>query len=175
MALHPPPERIWWKPLGREEKLWVTVAAVWCFYMFFMLIGWYFLGAQQMPGNAVRVSPAEFKTRVEAWIEANKVGEENGVPIVRPQAGADVYLIGKQWQWTPILELEAGKTYTLHVSSIDVQHGLSIQPININMQVLPGYEFRIQLTPNQAGDYSLWCNEFCSIGHHLMTGKIVVK
>ena len=50
-----------------------------------------------------------------------------------------------------------------------------IQPININAQVLPGYEFRIQLTPNQAGDYSLWCNEFCSIGHHLMTGKIVVK
>ncbi|MBI3361023.1 MAG: cytochrome C oxidase subunit II [Chloroflexi bacterium] len=138
MAIYPP-ERIWWKPLGREERLWVTVAALWCFFMFFMLIGWYFLGAQNLPTRAQRIA------------------------------------VAKQWQWTPILELENNKTYTLHVSSLDVQHGLSIQPINLNLQIFPGYDYMITITPNKAGNYSLWCNEFCSIGHHLMTGKIVVK
>lgn len=174
MAIYTP-EKIWWKPLGREEKLWVTVAAVWCVFMFFMLIGWYFLGAQNLPTQAVRISTADFKAVAEAYAAANQVGEEGGIPVVHAQPGTDVYLIGKQWQWWPILELEAGQTYTLHVSSIDVQHGLSIQPINLNLQIFPGYDYIMRITPNKAGDYGVWCNEFCSVGHHLMTGKIIVK
>jgi len=174
MAIYTP-EKVWWKPLGREERLWVTVAAVWCFFMFFMLIGWYFLGAQNLPTKAVRISTAEYKVLADAFVEANKVGEEKNVAIVHPKPGSDIYLIAKQWQWSPILELEAGQTYTLHVSSLDVQHGLSIQPINLNLQFFPGYDFIMKITPNQAGEYSLWCNEFCNIGHHLMTGKIIVK
>ncbi|MBI3359843.1 MAG: cytochrome C oxidase subunit II, partial [Chloroflexi bacterium] len=138
MAIYPP-ERIWWKPLGREERLWVTVAALWCFFMFFMLIGWYFLGAQNLPTRAQRITTAQYKSLADQFVEANKVGEENGVPIVHPQPGTDIYLVAKQWQWTPILELENNKTYTLHVSSLDVQHGLSIQPINLNLQIFPGY------------------------------------
>ena len=174
MAIYTP-ERVWWKPLGREERLWVTIATAWCFFMFFMLIGWYFLGAQNLPTRAVRLTPAEYETLVNQFVEANKVGEENGIPIVHPQPGSDIYLLGKQWQWTPILELEAGKTYNLHVSSKDVQHGLSVQPINLNLQIFPGYDYIMQITPNQAGVYSVWCNEFCQAGHHLMTGKIIVK
>jgi cytochrome c oxidase subunit 2 len=169
------PERVWWKPLGREERLWVTVATVWCFFMFFMLIGWYYLGAQNLPTKAVRISPAQYQTLADQFIAANKVGEEKGIPIVHPQPGTDIYVIAKKWQWTPILELEAGEEYTLHISSLDIQHGFSVQPININLQVFPGYDFIMKITPNQAGEYSVWCNEFCSIGHHLMTGKIIVK
>jgi len=96
-------------------------------------------------------------------------------PLSTRSPGSDIYLIAKQWQWSPILELEANQEYTLHVSSLDVQHGLAIQPINLNLQIFPGYDFIMKIKPNQAGEYSLWCNEFCSIGHHLMTGKIIVK
>ena len=174
MAIYTP-ERVWWKPLGREERLWVTIAAVWCFFMFFMLIGWYFLGAQNLPTQARRITPAQYVALVDSFVAANKVGEENGIPVVHPQPGSDVYLVGRQWQWTPILELEAGQTYKLHVSSIDVQHGLSIQPINLNLQIFPGYDYIMQITPTQAGEYSVWCNEFCQFGHHLMTGKIIVR
>ncbi|MBM4423908.1 MAG: cytochrome C oxidase subunit II [Chloroflexi bacterium] len=169
------PERVWWKPLGREERLWVTVSAVWCFFMFFMLIGWYFLGAQNLPTKTMRITPAQFQTLTDAFVQANKVGEEAGIPIVHVPAGGDAYLIAKQWQWTPILELEVGKTYTLHLSSLDVQHGFSVQPINLNLQIFPGYDFIVTVTPNRTGEYGLICNEFCSIGHHLMTGKIIVK
>ena len=28
--------------------------------------------------------------------------------------------------------------------------------------------------PDRAGEYSVVCNEFCGIGHHLMVGKIYV-
>ena len=31
------------------------------------------------------------------------------------------------------------------------------------------------MTPTEAGEFSIICNEFCGIGHHTMTGKIYVK
>jgi cytochrome c oxidase subunit 2 len=30
------------------------------------------------------------------------------------------------------------------------------------------------LTPNAVGEYSVICNEYCGVGHHLMIGKILV-
>lgn len=42
------------------------------------------------------------------------------------------------------------------------------------MQVHPGYELVMTVQPDRAGEYSVVCNEFCGIGHHLMVGKIHV-
>jgi cytochrome c oxidase subunit 2 len=40
--------------------------------------------------------------------------------------------------------------------------------------VVPNYEHVFTLTPNSAGEYSVICNEYCGVGHHLMIGKILV-
>ena len=53
--------------------------------------------------------------------------------------------------------------------------GLSIQPANINIQMVPGFEHVITVTPNQSGAYSLVCNEYCGIGHHRMVSRLYVK
>ena len=97
------------------------------------------------------------------------------MPVVHPPAGADVYLLARLWEWYQILELEQGKTYRLHLSSMDWQHGFSLQPENINVQVIPGYEMVIKITPNKSGEYTVVCNEYCGIGHHAMIGRIYVK
>ena len=60
-------------------------------------------------------------------------------------------MMGRVYMWWPMLELEKGETYRLHLSSIDLQHGFSLQPVNINLQVHPGYEMVVTMTPNQAG------------------------
>ena len=57
---------------------------------------------------------------------------------------------------------------------MDWQYGFSLQRGNINIQVHPGYEHVITLTPTEAGEFGIICNEFCGIGHHTMTGKIYV-
>jgi cytochrome c oxidase subunit 2 len=85
-----------------------------------------------------------------------------------------VYLIGMMWQWYPALKLEKGKAYTLHLSSLDINHGFNLYPLNINFQVVPGYDYGLRIVPNQAGDYRVVCNEFCGIGHHTMLGRIIV-
>jgi cytochrome c oxidase subunit 2 len=83
-------------------------------------------------------------------------------------------MIGRQFEWWPILELEEGKQYRLHLASTDVQHGFSLQPVNINLQVHPGYEMVLTVTPNSTGEFPIVCNEYCGLGHHLMVGRVNV-
>lgn len=95
--------------------------------------------------------------------------------MVRPPAGGVAYVLAMQFQWTPILELRRGQTYHVYVSSADVQHGLSIQPVNMNFQVVPGYVTVLTLTPTTSGVYTIVCNQYCGLGHQLMAGRILVK
>ena len=175
MAIQPPSERLWWNhPINRVEAIWITVAFLWGVVMFFMMIWWHATGEQNLSTETYRTTPNAFYAKVENNIADWQVRELNGVPVVKPPAGADVYLIGRMWLWYPVLELERGQTYRLHLSALDLQHGFSLQPININVQVHPGYEHVLTVTPNSSGEYSIVCNEYCGLGHHSMLGKIFV-
>jgi len=167
------PPRNWWKPLGRLERNWLLVAFIWCVIMTAMMPLWYFFGRQNVPATTYRVVPDGFVEEVNAFVEEYQVGEEHGLPVVAPPPG-DIYLLARQFQWYPILQLEKGQTYQLHLSSADVSHGFSLQPTNLNLMVLPGYDYVIQLTPTEAGDFNVICNEYCFYGHHTMIGKIIV-
>ncbi|MCW5699307.1 MAG: cytochrome C oxidase subunit II [Rhodospirillales bacterium] len=177
MALTSPEARIWWKePLHKFEIIWVLIAFVWGLVMFFTMVWWHITGEQNLSNEAYRVNPDDYASRVEAWAAENKVREEGdtGIPVVRATAGGDVYMLARLWEWWPILELQKGQTYRLHLSSLDWLHGFSLQPTNINIQVHPDYEMVITITPDEAGEFGVVCNEYCGIGHHQMVGKIYV-
>ncbi len=175
MAIHPPAQRIWWKePIARSEIVWIIIAFLWGLVMFFMMIYWHGAGEQNLSNEAYRSTPEAFSAKAEAMTEKYKVREEAGMPVVHPPPGSDVYLIARLWQWWPILEFEKDQSYRLHIMSMDWQHGFSLQPTNINLQIHPGYDMVLTVTPNQAGEYGIVCNEFCGIGHHNMIGKLYV-
>jgi cytochrome c oxidase subunit 2 len=168
------PRGVWWKPAGKAERIWVQIAFAWCIVLFAMMPLWHFKGGQNPAGIRGKVDPSAFAQRTEEFIAAYKVGEENGMAIVEPPAGADVYLLGRMWSWEPILRLRKGVEYTLHLSSVDVNHGFSLSPVNLNFQVVPGYDYGLRITPTSAGDFRIVCNEFCGINHHAMVGRIIV-
>ncbi len=175
MAIAPPSERIWWKePVARTELIWIIIAFLWGLVMFFMMIYWHGAGEQNLSNEAYRITPQKFAAKAQAMVDQHTVREEGSIPVVHPPPGSDVYLIARLWQWWPILELEKGQSYRVHMTSMDWQHGFSLQPVNINVQVHPGYDLVVTLTPNEAGEYGVVCNEFCGIGHHTMIGKIYV-
>jgi len=177
MSIFPPEQRIWWKePIERSELLWIVIALVWCLILFFMMPYWHLVGEQNLANEAYRIKADVFAERTEAMADKYKVREEGdtGIPVVHPPAGSDIYMLARLWEWWPVLELEKDKTYRLHLSSLDWQHGFSLLPENINIQVHPDYEMVITIKPNRAGEYSVVCNEFCGIGHHNMVGKIYV-
>ena len=177
MAIQPPESRVWWnEPIAKGELVWIGVAFVWGIIMFFMMIYWHLEGKQNLSPEVYRVNPDKFLEQATAFVDKYKTGEEGttGIELVKPPPGADVYMVARQFQWWPVLQLEQGQTYRLHLSSTDVQHGFSLQPININIQVHPGLEHIVTVTPTKAGEYTVVCNEFCGLGHHQMTGRIHV-
>jgi cytochrome c oxidase subunit 2 len=175
MAITPPEQKIWWnEPIHGIELTWIVVAFLWGLFMFFFMIAWHFIGEQNLSTETYRIQPYKYEEKVEAFADEYTVAEENGVPVVRPPAGEDVYLLARLWEWWPIIELKKDTSYRIHLSSADWQHGFSLQPTNINIQVHPGYEHVLTLTPTEAGEFGIICNEFCGIGHHTMTGLIRV-
>lgn len=165
----------WFKAPTGGERIWIGLALTWCVVLSLAMPYWHFKGKQNSTGESYAVTPAEFMGRVEKFVAAHKVGEDGSLPVVEPPPGGDAYLLAQMWRWYPILKLRQGQTYRLHVSSPDLQHGFSLLPMNMNFQVLPGYDHVLTLTPTAKGEFSLICNEFCGIGHHLMTGKIIVE
>jgi len=169
------PEKGWYKAPEGAEKLWIGVALLWCFVMSVMMPYWHFRGKQNSRGETYSVTPAAFFERTQTFVESGKVGDLDGIPLVEPAPGGDAYLTARMWMWYPALKLRRGETYRLHMSSMDLQHGFSLQPLNMNFQVVPGYDHVLTITPTSTGEFTIVCNEFCGIGHDKMIGKIIVE
>jgi cytochrome c oxidase subunit 2 len=169
------PKGNWLRPPQGGERLWVGMALAWCLVMSVTMPWWHFKGKQNAPSETYEVSPMAYMNRVNQFIEANQVDVMNGIPVVEPSPGSEVYLLGQMWRWTPVLKLKKDQTYRIHVSSADLNHGLSIIPLNMNVHVLPGYDLVMTVTPTTTGEFNIVCNEFCGIGHHMMTGMIIVE
>ncbi len=165
---------VWWRKAHKTEKIWVGIAFAWCMVLFAMMPLWHWKGGQNPSGVRTRVDPQAFYARTLAFAQQYQIGTDRGIPIVAPPAGADIYLTALSFQWYPILQLEQGKEYTLHLSALDVNHGFSLYPLNVNFQVVPGYDYGLRVTPTAAGDFRIICNEFCGIGHHTMVGRVIV-
>ena len=152
-SISPPAKKIWWKePIEKGELIWIAVVVVWGIILTLMMPFWHIYGDK-------------YTVRTEGDMQ---------VPVVKPPAGEDIYLVGRLWQWWPYFELKKDETYRLHIASIDWQHGFSLQPTNLNVQVLPGYDMVLTVTPNKTGKHTIVCNEYCGIGHHNMLGTIYV-
>ena len=176
-SLSPPAKKIWWnEPIHKSELMWISLVFVWGMVMTFMMPYWHVVGKQNLGTETYKTTPKAFQASVQEFVDKYEVRKEGprNYPVVVPPAGGDVYMLARLWEWWPILELKKGETYRFHLSSLDWQHGFSLQPANINIQVVPNYEHVFTLTPNASGEYSVICNEYCGIGHHLMIGKILV-
>lgn len=177
-AILPPSERLWWKAsIAKTEWAWIGIAFVWGMIMFVMMIYWHIYGKQNLSNEAYRTTPEMFAAKAEKFVAENTIRTETegNIPVAKATADGEAYLTARLWNWYPILELEKGKEYKIHLSSMDYLHGFSLQPVNINIEVIPGYEHVVKMTPTSSGTFAIVCNEYCGIGHHSMLGRIYVK
>lgn len=168
------PKGNWWVPAHKSEKVWFAIAFAWCMVLFAMMPLWHWKGGQNASGIRSKVTAEAFTARVNQFVADYQVDVLNGMPVVEPPPGSDVYLLGRMWSWYPVLKLRKGVEYTLHLSSTDVNHGFSLHPVNINFQVVPGYDYGLKIVPTEAGEFGVICNEFCGVGHHMMLGRVIV-
>lgn len=72
------------------------------------------------------------------------------------------------------IRVPAGRPVTFLLASPDVVHGFQIVGTNGNAMVVPGYVTRFTAT-FAPGEYLVVCNEYCGLGHHAMSAKLVVE
>jgi len=124
------------------------------------------------------ISPAElvaFRKNIEQMVLDHTVRHEGKVPIVHPPAGSDVYLLARHHDWGEyILELEQGKPYRLHLTSLDVRHALLVHELNLMNRIAVGELVIVEFSPVRAGRFELKCGDYCGPRHQEMLGAIVV-
>lgn len=64
---------------------------------------------------------------------------------------------------------------TFRLTSPDVIHGFQIVQTNGNTMVVPGYVSQFTTRFSRAGEYLIVCNEYCGLGHHIMSAKLIVE
>ncbi|MCK9481145.1 MAG: c-type cytochrome [Bacteroidia bacterium] len=174
MSLLSPKEGWYDTKVSKDEKMWMVIALILCIAMFVWMILWHVYGKQNPSSITYRTTTTEFARLSEAYIKRNMVGMDNGVPVVRPEPNSDVFLLAEMWRFSPAMILIKDQSYNFHIASKDLVHGFSLQPVNMNFQIYPGYDYVLKFTPTETGEFKIVCNEFCGIGHHTMIGKIIV-
>ena len=119
------------------------IAFGWCMVLFAMMPLWHLKGGQNPSGIRRRVEPAGL-LRPDA-------GVHQAVPDRRGPRHADRRAAAGQRRLPggddlPVdadpASCSRARSTSLHLSSLDVNHGFSLYPLNVNFQVVPGLRLR---------------------------------
>jgi len=101
-----------------------------------------------------------------------------------PPNASDIYVVGRQWMWKiqhpegrrEINELHVpiGQPIKLLMASQDVIHSFYIPAFRLKQDVVPGRYATMWFEANKAGEYHLFCAEYCGTQHSGMIGRVVV-
>lgn len=138
--------------------------------------------APSTPVGRYAISTDAFEARVEAQIKSFGTGEqasfggesatdEDAIPVIHPPPG-DVFVLARRWHFWPYLELEAGKTYRLHIASTDILHGFALGSADVLLS--PGQAHVVDITPRLGQPLVMQCSEFCGLRHNRMKATIRV-
>jgi len=163
--------------MHKYEKIWLTSGIV-ALILFLLILGFgaFYLGTHPQ-SHGVRIDPENIEAE-EAFRQENlgltKVDDDRY--IVNVVASSFNYDLGIDEDGTPIdqIRIPKGATVLFQATSTDVVHGLNVAGTNVNMMVEPGYISSIEVEMNSAGEYTLVCNEYCGVGHHMMYATVEV-
>ena len=101
-----------------------------------------------------------------------------------PPDAMPVFVVAKQWMWTlehangrreiGELHVPLGQPVRLVMTSQDVIHSFFVPAFRIKQDEVPGRYTSLWFTPTVAGEYHLFCAEYCGTQHATMRGTIVV-
>lgn len=125
------------------------------------------MAGMHLPGRAGRIDPrAVYQTPPFNQPGVRRTGPGRYEAVVVAQAFA--FNPGE-------IRVPAGSEVTFTATTIDVLHGFAIEGTRLNMMLIPGQVARSTQRFDRPGEYLLVCHEYCGIGHHGMSGKVVVE
>ncbi len=102
---------------------------------------------------------------------------------VPPDGSYEIQVVAKKWNWAFIypnghvdsdLHVPIDRPVKLVMSSDDVIHSLFIPAFRVKMDLVPGRYTTTWFEATEAGEYDLFCAEYCGTGHSTMNATTVV-
>jgi cytochrome c oxidase subunit 2 len=147
------------------EKVWMWTAGA-LILVFVITIG------VTTAGSALR-PPSHVETIDPATVWSDPRFATRGVTV--DSAGVTVVAVAVMFAFAPSeFRVPAGRPVTFRLTSADVTHGFQIVGTNGNTMLVPGYVSQFTTT-FRPGEYLILCNEYCGLGHHVMSAKLIVE
>lgn len=147
------------------EKIWMWAAGALIAVFLTTLVVGLTGSALQPPSHVETIDPAKVAT--DARFAQPGVTEVDG--------RTTVIVVAAMFAFDPAeITVPANRPVTFRITSSDVTHGFQIVGTNGNTMVVPGYISQFTTTFREPGEYLIVCNEYCGLGHHIMSGKLIV-
>jgi len=103
--------------------------------------------------------------------DAERISSENpfGLDPEDPNGQDDILV------YSPEAHIPLDRPVKFQLRSKDVLHDFAVAQFRVKMDLVPGMNTFMWLTPTRNGRFDLLCEELCGIGHHTMRGAVVVE
>ena len=120
-----------------------------------------------LPGASGRIDP----TRVYSTPPFNRPGLRQVAP-----GRYEAVVVAQAWAFLPAeIRVPVGAEVTFVGTSADIIHGLNVEGTRLNMMLIPGQVSRNTYRFTEPGQHLLICHEYCGLGHHTMSGRVIVE
>ena len=99
-----------------------------------------------------------------------------------PADALEISIVAKQWMWKAqhptgqseidALHVPVGRAVKLTMTSQDVIHSFFVPAFRVKADVLPGRYTTLWFQASTAGDYRLYCSQYCGTDHAAMIGMV---
>ena len=130
----------------KVELVWMVVPTLIALSMFYF--GWEsFLGLRTVPPDAININ---VKAMQFEWVFEYPNNKSSDGLLVVPQ----------------------GRAVKINLTSLDVIHGFYVPAFRIKMDAIKGMKTYTWFYADRIGEYSIFCTQYCGVGHADMTATL---
>ena len=150
------------------EKRWIWVSVLMTAVMV-GLLAFYALASNIHPPSNVETIDSDRLHLTKEFAEDNLGVKTN------PDGSVQVTMVAARYGFYPQkIEIPVNTPVTFRIASFDVLHGLHVPFTNLSTMVVPGYVSEVHTMFPHTGEYPMFCNEYCGLGHDHMWSRVVV-
>ena len=150
------------------ERKWAWITLVLAVVMAALLGIYAVAGNLNPPSNVETIDSSRLHLTEE-------FAEDNLGVKTEPDGSLRVTLVAARYGFYPEhIEVPADTPVTFRMASADVLHGVHVPYTNLATMIVPGYVSEVHTSFPKPGEYSLFCNEYCGLGHDHMWSRLTV-
>jgi cytochrome c oxidase subunit 2 len=77
--------------------------------------------------------------------------------------------------YSPEVHIPVDRPVKFLLRSKDVLHDFAVAQFRVKMDLVPGMQTYLWLTPTETGRFEVLCEELCGVAHHTMRGAVIVE